>query len=196
VRAALLLLAGLCGTTARAQETADTGFDFRRPGSTGVGLINGPFLSGLSVEHHVTTHDAVQVGFGAAWGTYRYWPAHGIGLSLDYVHHPPSVYEGPDVRLGWSIGLGAQARVRPVPGDVRYAAGVHLVAGFDIMLVHAPVDLALEYRPGIVGVPGPGGLTFAFGDVAVHLRWWSRGKRKAPSERAPEPPPAPIPPAE
>jgi hypothetical protein len=194
-RARGLLLAMLMpvGSTAGATppiEAPSLGFDFRRAGNTGVGVINGPFLSGLSIEHHVTDHDAIQVSFGAAWGTYRYWPAHGIGLSVDYLHHPATVYDGPDVRLGWDIGIGVQGRVRPVPEDVRYAVGVHVVAGFDIMLVNAPIDLAFEYRPGIVGTPGPGGLTFAFGDVAVHLRWWMRPRRRpAPSEPTPEPPP-------
>jgi hypothetical protein len=172
-------------STAVAQVADDdptVGFDFRRARYTGAGLINGSFLSGLSVKHHVTDQHAVQVALGAAWGAFRYWPNTGVGLAVDYVHHPETVFDSPHVRLGWNIGIGVDARFYPSVDDFDFAAGVHFVAGFEVLLVDAPVDLAIEYRPGVVGRPGPGGLAFAFGDVAAHIRWWVRPRRARTTE--------------
>jgi hypothetical protein len=155
-------------------EDLSTGFEFRRAGHTGVGVVNGSFLSGFSLKHLVSDHDGIQLSIGVAWNTYRYWQELGVGVSLDYVHHPDTVYDGPRVSLGWNIGMGVQGRVLPLPTEVKWAAGVHLVAGFEVLLTDAPVDLVFEYRPGVIGVPGPGGLSFAFGDISAHIRWWMR----------------------
>ena len=149
--------------------------DFRRQGHTGVGLAQGTFLTGLSIKHVLAEEHAVQVLIGAAWGTYRYWSRLGVGLAFDYVHHPPTIAEYEHLSLTWNVGVGAHARVRPEEERLRSGVGVHALAGFGLVFADLPIDLVFEYRPGVFASFGDqGGLAFAYGDVGLHLRWWTR----------------------
>lgn len=152
--------------------------DFRRAGHTGVGLAHGTFLTGLSIKHVLADAHAVQVSVGAAWGTYRYWPRIGVGFGFDYVHHPPTIAEYQHLSLAWNVGAGAHARVRPDSERIRSGVGVHALAGFSLLFSDLPLDLVVEYRPGVFASFGDqGGLAFAYGDVGLHLRWWTRTGR-------------------
>lgn len=149
------------------------GFDFRRRGHVGVGVVAGTWTNGVSLRAVVSRRDAIQASFGASATPFAYWPVSGAGFAVDWLHLAPVLWEARPLRLAWSIGVGLDARLATRRGQVNADLGVHAVGGLELLFKDAPVDLALEYRPGVViAVTDVNGLAFAYGDLALHVRWW------------------------
>jgi hypothetical protein len=149
------------------------GFDFRRRGHTGLGLVSGLWTNGVSIKSMVSRRDALQATFGASWTPFAYWPGLGAGLGLDWLHQAPVLWTGASLRLAWNLGLGVDVRLAGGRSSLDVGVGVHAVGGLELLFTKLPVDLVFEYRPGVVANPRRGGgLAFSYGDLSVHTRWW------------------------
>jgi hypothetical protein len=138
-----------------------------------VGLTLGTDAIGLSVKAMLSDRDALQVSFGLSPGTWAYWPRTGAWLAVDYLQHPSIIAESPHVKLGWELGVGATARATGSATRLDGAIGVTAIAGLELLLQDLPIDIVAAYRPGVlVVVSRPVGLAFAYGDIAVQVRWW------------------------
>ena len=149
------------------------GFDFRRRGHTGLGLVTGLWTNGVSIKSMVSRRDALQATFGVSWTPFAYWPGAGAGLGLDWLHQAPVLWAGSSLRLAWNLGLGIDVRLAGGRSSLDVGVGVHAVGGLELLFTKLPVDLVFEYRPGVVANPRRGGgLAFSYGDLCVHTRWW------------------------
>lgn len=153
------------------------GFPVRRNHHGGIGLVTGTFVTGMSVKVMVDPDDAIQFEAGLGGGPFTYWPAPGLGLGIDYLHHLPMLFEDAPVRFGWHLGLGTSLRLRPEAREferpLSFAVGLHAVLGVELLLRDAPVDVSMAWRPGAIGGLGRArGVAFAYGDLAIHVRFW------------------------
>jgi hypothetical protein len=149
------------------------GFDFRRRGHTGVGVVTGLWTNGVSVKSMVSRRDALQATFGASWTPFAYWPGLGAGLGLDWLHQAPVLWDSPALRLAWNLGLGLDVRLATGGTSLDVGVGVHAVGGLELLFTRLPIDLVFEYRPGVIANPRKGGgLAFTYGDLSIHTRWW------------------------
>ncbi|OIP35048.1 MAG: hypothetical protein AUK47_17330 [Deltaproteobacteria bacterium CG2_30_63_29] len=132
----LFVLALMLPLTAQADEV-------RSAGNFGLGLGGGTGTSGLSMKYFVNNSNAFQ-GVVGVWGLGR---NHGsvIGLSADYLWEGPALASGSVLELGWNIGLGAFAGT----GDA-FWLGAAGVLGLEFNFRPIPIDIVLEYRPGLL----------------------------------------------
>ena len=153
--AAVLLLA--------ASSPAEAGI--RQAGGTGVGLGSGTFANGLSLKHFLTDMTAVQVNAGT-WGTYRHFGG-GLAGCLDFLLEMPPLHKGQGFHVGWSLGAGGGFGL--VADElVAAAAGV---AGVEMNVTAIPIDVVLEYRPGLGIIPVVG---FEVINFTGHVRYYFR----------------------
>jgi len=142
----------------------------RGPGGvTGVGLGSGTFANGLSLKHLLGDKTAVQANIGT-WGSYyRGFGGYGgsLALSVDFLLLQPSLHESSVFSVAWNVGLGAGAGVID-DLDLFAAAGAGIV-GLELNLVPVPLDLVVEYRPGVGILPGFG---FELVNFTAHLRFY------------------------
>lgn len=145
----------------------------RRPHHAGIGLVTGTFITGMSTKVMVDRHHAAQITAGLGWSPFTYWPAPGLGVGIDYLYHLPTLFEAAPVYFGWHIGVGASFRVRPEAEGLSLAAGLHTVVGVEVLFRNIPIDLTFAWRPGAIGGIGRArGVSFAYGDVTAHVRFW------------------------
>lgn len=161
----LLSLVALALPGAALAASPDSGGDF------GLGLGGGSFISGLSGKYNLSEKNALQGVLGVnRWG---------FGASLDYLFEQPSFAGDENVGVAWNFGFGASAgtfgttTVANTPGNtvtVNAAyVGVNAVVGIEVILQPVPLDLVLEYRPGLVILPNVG---VALSPITGHLRYW------------------------
>jgi hypothetical protein len=117
----------------------------------------GTGVSGLSGKYWLGDHNAFQgiVGtYGA--GHYHDYYGHayytGLGVGLDYLYEMPAFAETEPVVFGWNLGFGGSLGLND---DVTFV-GAAFVLGLEANFQPAPFDLVLEYRPGLMIVPGVG----------------------------------------
>lgn len=134
----------------------------REGGSTGVGVGSGTFANGLSIKH-VMGGSAIQANVGS-WGTYRKFGG-GLALSADYLLEMPTLASVSILDVAWNVGLGAGAGL--VSDSLAVAAAG--VAGLEFNFKPLPIDLVLEYRPGLLIVPD---VSIDLVNFTGHLRWY------------------------
>jgi hypothetical protein len=95
------------------------------------------------MKYFMSESQALQ-GVVGIWGLGR---DHGtiIGLNADYLWEGPSLTRGSVIDLGWALGVGAFGGF----GDA-FWLGVSGVLGLEFNFVPIPIDIVLEYRPGLL----------------------------------------------
>lgn len=128
-----------------------------RGGATfGLGVGGGTGISGLSGKYWLGEHNAFQ-GIVGTYGSGRYKDYAGntyytgLGIGLDYLYEMPSLVETEPVIIGWNLGFGASVGL--ADNTFVGAAGV---LGLEADFQPVPIDLVLEYRPGLLLYPGVG----------------------------------------
>jgi hypothetical protein len=128
----------------------------------GIGLGGGTSASGVSMKYWMSSSHALQ-GVVGIWGLGR---GHGtvIGFSGDYLYELPSLTRNSVIDLGWNIGFGPFLGV----GDKTWL-GVSGVLGLEFNFVPVPIDITIEYRPGLQVIPDVGADLIAF---TGHIRYF------------------------
>lgn len=144
------------------------GAPVRSGGNFGLGLGGGYWLNGLSLKYFAGDNTSLQGVVGAyGWGhdgnDYYYYSGSGIGLSGDFLWEMPALTDNEAFELGWSAGLGPSVGI----DDDWFALGLHGTLGLEFNFNPVPIDLVLEYKPGIYVVPGVGA---DFWNFAGHIR--------------------------
>jgi hypothetical protein len=130
----------------------------------GVGVGGGLGVSGLSGKFWLKDKNALQLVVGA-WGVGRSGYGYGLGVGLDYLWEMPAITRADPVLLAWNLGLGGTVGAYD-PGWI----GVSGVAGLEFDFQPVPIDVTLEYRPGIAIVPAVGvDLVNFTGHVRIHF---------------------------
>ena len=137
-------------------------------GPFGLGLGGGFGVSGLSGKLYLGDASALQGVVGAyGWG---YNGHSGIGFGLDYLVERPSFASVEPVEFGWNYGLGGSIAVwDTVHEDDELRVGASGVLGLEILLQPVPIDLVLEYRPGVIIIPA---FDLALINFSGHIRYY------------------------
>lgn len=129
----------------------------RGGGVFGIGVGGGLGVSGLSGKYWLGEKYALQ-GVVGAWGYgHHYYGGHdydygtNLGVSLDYLWEMPDITASGPLVLGWNVGLGGTIGIYDPP-----FIGASGVLGLELDFQPVPIDVVLEYRPGISIVPGIG----------------------------------------
>lgn len=135
----------------------------RKAGKLGVGLGAGSRISGISAKYWLSDTSALQVVLGGAYA-YGYT---GAGLSVDYLVEMPPVFDHEAFNITWSAGLGVGTYTYNGYGNGLTVSGV---GGLEFNLKELPVEVAIEYRPGIYISNGI--FNVVAGAVTSHARWY------------------------
>lgn len=136
----------------------------RTPGRFGLGIGMGTIANGLSAKYFVDKKNALQFnlgefggrGFDDRWG---HWG--GFGFSADYLFEMPTIAKaGNAFELAWNIGAGLGVGFDDDDyhhKDKHYhdyfALGASFVLGLELNFIPVPIDIVLEFRPGLLLVP-------------------------------------------
>ncbi|MCK6524410.1 hypothetical protein L6R49_23640 [Myxococcota bacterium] len=118
------------------------------PGNFGIGIGGGLGVSGISMKAPFGP-----VAIQGVIGTYGWndrYDDDRLGVSIDALWEQPSFASGGPVNLAWNIGFGGAVGV----GRNDPLVGISGVAGLEFIVQPAPIDIVLEYRPGIILSPG------------------------------------------
>lgn len=129
-------------------------------GPFGLGLGGGFYVSGISGKAYFGDYFAMQAVIGG-------WGFNGFGAQVDALLPQAPLAEGAHVVLGWNFGAGGGFGFE---GGANRVA-VNGVAGLELELVDVPVEIVVEYRPGI-GAVDDRGLVFVPVNFSGHLRWF------------------------
>ncbi|TNE86265.1 MAG: hypothetical protein EP330_21220 [Deltaproteobacteria bacterium] len=157
MRAPVVLLFALASSTAAAGEP------IRSSGNFGLGIGSGTHSSGLSMKYYAADNHAFQ-GVVGWWGLGRGADNDGIGASFDYLIEGPALAHGDGLEIGWNIGPGVNTVITDNKGA---ALGVNGVLGLEFNIDPVPLDVVLEYRPGLRVVPD---LEADFVGFGAHIR--------------------------
>lgn len=160
VAAACALLLSLASSSAFAQ---------RAPNGFGIGIGAATVAGGLSIKTGSTSGFTFQgvVGPWRGYGNDWRWGADSIALAGDFLYEQPRLASGGLLSLGWNYGVGAGVGIGDWGGGV---VGVTGVLGLEFNFVPVPIDVVLEYRPGLY--VGENDFDVALWDVTPHLRIW------------------------
>ncbi len=148
---------------------AHAGSLMRTSGSIGIGLGQG-YASGLSGKYVMADMMAVQATVGThAFGRHHYWHhdqrQDGISVGADLLFLMPIIHSAEHFALGWNLGFG--------PGVSLWNSGIGMaveaVAGLEMNLKVIPLDIVLEYRPGLGILPEIG---LGLGNFGAHIRFY------------------------
>jgi hypothetical protein len=164
-----VVLAGLCGGTALADETslvntnapasAPAGENYNYDHKLGVGVILGEPTGG-SVKYWLS--DTLAVDGAAGWSSHHNTDLYVHGDVLWHNFELIPVSQG---RLPVYVGVGGLVRFRDNGDDNQ--AGVRVPVGLSYMFDHAPVDIFAEIAPAVIVTPNlRGDLT---GGIGVRL---------------------------
>ncbi len=156
----------LCGLVVMAMAVGIGGAakaeSIRSGGMFGIGLGGGTGTSGLSMKYWMSSSHALQ-GVIGIWGLGR-GEGTVLALSGDYLFELPSLTKGSIIDLGWNIGLGPFLGI----GDATWI-GVSGVLGLEFNFVPVPIDITIEYRPGLLVLPDVNADLIAF---TGHIRYF------------------------
>ena len=148
----------LCAAPTNAQATSK----FRSAGHWGIGLGSSTAGQGVSLKYFVS--DVALQGTVGSWGGYD--GVGGIRVGVDGLYEMPIVASTPVVDLGWNLGVGAGVGLADGGGFGLAASGV---LGLELNFVPIPLDVVLEYRPGVGIVPDVDIDVVGF---SGHIRWY------------------------
>lgn len=131
----------------------------REAGNFGIGLGGGLGPVGISAKYFMGDQHAIQgmVGTYARGG--------GLGLGADYLFEGPAIVTGEVAELGWNVGAGPQLYL--FANTLGLAATG--VAGLEVNFQPVPIDVVIEYRPGILIIPVVGADLVNF---SGHVRYY------------------------
>jgi hypothetical protein len=150
--AVVLLLAAL---TSPATVTAEP---VRRVGHWGLGLGAGTFATGLSTKYFFEREMSVQGNLGWWRGPYYcfrgrcYGGGDSLALSADLLFERPSFAGNDKVSVAWALGGGVGLGLEDEFNN--FGLGVSFVIGIEVNVDVVPIDIAVEYRPGLGFLPG------------------------------------------
>ena len=130
----------------------------RHPGSFGIGVGSTTHTSGLSLKQ-VAGPTALQATVGCWRG------CDGLGGSLDLLVNMPSFAAGEPLALAWNFGGGAALGL----DSDGLGAMASFILGLELNFRVVPVDLVLEWRPGLQVAPDVDLKLTGFGG---HLRFY------------------------
>jgi hypothetical protein len=155
-------------------QTASAANSVRQAGNFGLGLGGGNFVSGLSVKYFLADDMALE-------GTLGSWHFGGVGVSGALLWEMPNLAEEDDFDINWNIGPGAAFWTYSYNGPGNYgfnAFAITAVLGLEMDLNDVPLDLVIEWRPGVYvysvtsGVYGYDGAQGYFGGFGGHIRYF------------------------
>ncbi len=142
---------------------AHAGSLMRTSGSIGVGFGQG-YASGLSGKYVLADMMAVQATVGAHGYGWHYNRGV-IAVGADLLFLMPIIHSDEHFELGWNAGFG--------PGVSLWTSGLGMavegVVGLEMNLKVIPIDIVLEYRPGLGILPEIGLGLINFGG---HVRFY------------------------
>jgi hypothetical protein len=162
------LLLALTTQTASAADTV------RQAGNFGLGLGGGNFVSGISMKYFMSDDTAIE-GLLGSWGF------GGLGVSAALLFEMPNLVEEDDFNLAWSVGPGVAFWTYTYDGFGEYsynAFAITAVLGLEMNLNEVPLDIVIEWRPGIyissvtAGVYDNDGAVASFGGFGGHIRYY------------------------
>jgi len=163
--AAAALVVILAPTRAHAWGHSREGFGLGIGSGTGATGISGKLMAGPGAFQGVFGFWGH--GDSSGPGPGQYSSVDGIALSLDYLFEMPSLATTQYFNLDWNFGLGGGVGVSTNGGTPGVA--VAGVAGLEFNFTRIPLDLTIEYRPGVSLLPDVGIGLIGF---TAHLRVW------------------------
>lgn len=127
------------------------GAPIRAAHNFGLGLGGGTLTSGISAKYWLADSHAIQ-GVVGTWGATRAGFNAGFGVSVDYLLEMPTITDTEPMELGWNLGAGGWLATGAF-GEYLGAAGV---LGLELNFHPVPIDVVIEYRPGLSIVPTVG----------------------------------------
>ena len=161
-RSILAAIALLC-----CSSVAQAGTPIRSGGNFGLGVGGGYWLNGLSLKYYSGDNTSLQgviggYGYGHGYDNDYYYGS-GLGITGDFLWEMPELTNNEAFELAWSAGLGPSVGL----GNNWFALGVHGTLGLEFNFNPIPIDVVLEYKPGVYVVPGVGADLWNFGG---HIR--------------------------
>lgn len=152
----------------------------RAPGNFGLGIGSGTLANGLSAKYFIDSGNALQFNLGVFGGRgidNRWHRFGGVGFSADYLFEMPAIVKASDTfELAWNLGLGLGIGFDNDDyehKDHRYhdyvAVGASFVLGLELNFLALPLDIVLEYRPGVFLTPY---FDFHPVDFTGHIRFY------------------------
>ncbi len=137
-----------------------------KPGTIGIGLGATTFASGLSGKYYMSDSFALQGAVGTyGAGADRFSNFGGIAVGIDGLVENSALTRNEIFSLDWNFGLGAGVGLF----EDTLGLAVSGVVGLEFNFVPIPIDLVLEYRPGLLVVPDVG---IELVDFSGHIRFY------------------------
>jgi hypothetical protein len=155
----------LAPSRAHAFGTPRQGFGIGIGSGTGATGVSGKLMAGPGAFQGVVGFWGHGDSSGPGPGQYR--SIDGVALSLDYLLEMPSLATTQYFNLDWNFGFGGGIGVATSGGTPGVA--VAGVAGLEFNFTKLPLDLTVEYRPGVSLLPDVGIGLIGF---TAHLRVW------------------------
>ncbi|TXD35663.1 hypothetical protein FRC98_15775 [Lujinxingia vulgaris] len=114
----------------------------RNPGSFGIGVGSTLVSSGLSLK---SFGGATSMQFTA--GCWR--SCDGLAASADLLVNLPALFSSEVLALAWNVGIGGAIGSE----DDQFGTAVSLVGGIEFNFQALPIDVVLEWRPGLGVLP-------------------------------------------
>ncbi|QDG50737.1 hypothetical protein FIV42_08340 [Persicimonas caeni] len=148
---------------------SSSAFAQRAPNGFGIGIGAATVAGGLSIKTGTASGFTFQgvVGPWRGYGPEWRYGADSIAVAGDFLYEQAPLASGGLLSLGWNYGVGVGAGFGDWGGAV---VGVTGVLGLEFNFVPAPIDVVLEYRPGLY--IGENDFDIAFWDVTPHIRLW------------------------
>ncbi len=151
----------------------------RESGKLGIGVGAGTLSRGFSLKYFLAQDLAVQAvvgvygyGYGDCWVYYqgRCYSDRRRGqefaVGADLLSERPDIFSNGAISVAWNVGGGLGLGL-PRSSDI--GISVSLVAGLEINIDAAPIDIVLEYRPTLFVSPGAG---FDYTYFTGHIRYY------------------------
>jgi hypothetical protein len=152
----------------------------RSAGNIGVGIGSGTYVGGFSLKYFSSESLAFQgnIGVWNNWLGYRGYyrdPLYDdycyrgrcqvFGLAVDALLEQPTILDSGEISLAWNVGGGLGLGV--APRTVGF--GANFVLGLEFNIDALPLDVTLEYRPGLLISPF---FSFDFINFGAHIRFF------------------------
>lgn len=154
-----------------APGAAEAATPVRSGGNLGLGVGGGYWHNGLSIKYFAAPSHSLQGVVGA------YGFNGGLGFTGDYLYEMPALMSDGPLEIGWNIGFGPSLGV----GNNDLAVAIHGTLGLEFNIQPVPIDIVLEYKPGIFVLPDVGADLWHFaGHIRIYPFNWHPQSYPAP----------------